>query len=336
MRRARPPIARMMKIHQALKGGAFPNAAQLACELEISRKSVYRDIEFMRDRLELPIAYDDRHFGYYYTEDVNAFPSVHLTEGELITLLVAEKALQQYRGTHFEKPLLSAFRKITESLPDSISIDLSDLEKTISFRTSTESLLNLEVFNALARAVTRRQQLILRYRKPGASEAEDRCVDPYHLANINGEWFLFAFCHLRKDIRTFVPSRIQSIRLAGRTFTRPAHFSVDRLLRGSFGVHSAEGTYHVVIHFSPKVADYVREKRWHPSQKTISLNNGGLEVELQLSSLVEVQRWILSWGGEAVPIKPPELAASTRNLAQATIAAIDSSPLWHACSANSS
>jgi predicted DNA-binding transcriptional regulator YafY len=324
VRCSRPPLARMMKIHQALKSGSFPNATRLATQLEISTKSVYRDIDFMRDRLELPIDYDDQRFGYFYTEDVNAFPSVQLTEGELVALLIAEKALQQYRGTHFEKPLLSAFRKITDSLPDSISLDLSDVGKTISFRTSAESLLNLEVFDALARAVTRRQQLILTYRKPGTAMAEERPVDPYHLANINGEWFLFAYCHLRNDIRTFVPSRIQGIRQAGKTFVRPAGFSLDKLLRGSFGVYSGEGQYQVIIRFSPKVADYIREKRWHPSQLIRSLKNGSLEVQLQLSSLTEVQRWILSWGGDAIPIKPPELVAAIRRAAQSILSVTDS------------
>jgi predicted DNA-binding transcriptional regulator YafY len=240
--------------------------------------------------------------------------------------LIAEKALQQYRGTHFEKPLLSAFRKITDSLPESISIDVSDFEKTISFRTSAESLLNLEVFDTLARAVTRRQRLILRYRKPGTAEAEDRLIDPYHLANVNGEWFLFAYCHLREDIRTFVPSRIQSVRSSGETFMRPAHFSVERLLQDSFGVHEAEGKFRVIIHFSPKVADYIQEKRWHPSQKLCAVGNGGVKVELQLSSLAEVQRWILSWGGEAVPMEPPELVAAIRSAAQRMLRVVDAEP----------
>ena len=56
-----------------------------------------------------------------------------------------------------------------------------------------------------------RRQLQLLYRKAGQSQAEVRVVDPYHLANINGEWFLFAYDHLRKDIRTFVPARIQAL-----------------------------------------------------------------------------------------------------------------------------
>src|SRR5438045_1291431 len=100
---SRPPLARMLRIHQALKSGTYPNAATLAAELEVSTKSVHRDLEFMRDRLRLPLVYNPSRFGYYYTEEVTSFPATQLTEGELLALVVAEKALQQYRGTSFEK-----------------------------------------------------------------------------------------------------------------------------------------------------------------------------------------------------------------------------------------
>jgi len=114
---SRPPLERMLRIHQAIQAGKFPNASTLARELEVSTKSIHRDIEFMRDRLELPIEYDGSRFGYRYTEEVNAFPTVQITEGEIFALLVAEKALQQYRGTSFEKPLLSAIKKMEQSAP---------------------------------------------------------------------------------------------------------------------------------------------------------------------------------------------------------------------------
>src|SRR5205085_5910152 len=127
---SRPPLERMLRIHRSIQSGKFPNATKLAGVLEVTTKTIHRDIEFMRDRLELPIEYDGSRFGYAYTEEVNAFPTVQITEGELFALVVAEKALQQYRGTSFEKPLLSAIRKMEESLPDTISLNLSDLEQT--------------------------------------------------------------------------------------------------------------------------------------------------------------------------------------------------------------
>jgi len=305
----------MLRIHQAIQEGTFPNTQTLSLELEISSKTAQRDLEFMRERLELPLAYDAIRHGYYYTQEVRSFPTLQITEGELFALLVAEKALQQYRGTSFEKPLLSAFKKMAASLPETVSLNLADWEQTISFRTSAEPILNLEIFDALAKATSQRERVVLTYRKPGLKNTERRTVDPYHLANVNGEWFLFGFDHLRRDIRTFVPARIKAVERTGQRFVRPARFSLERRLKDSFGIHAGSGEYQIRIQFSELVADYIREKKWHPSQRLRELSEGGVELSLKLSSLVEVQRWILAWGGQAVVIEPPELAASVRQAA---------------------
>jgi len=313
---ARPPLERMLRIHQAIQSGTFPNASHLAAELEVSSKSIHRDLEFMRDRLQLPLEFDRRRLGYCYTEEVKSFPTVQITEGELFALIVAEKALQQYRGTSFEKPLLSAIRKMEQSLPETISVNLAEVERTISFRTRTESLIDLKVFDALAKATASRRQLEVTYRKPGQQQAEQRTIDPYHLANINGEWFLFAYDHLRKDVRTFAPARIKVVKATGKVFERSQRFSLEARLRDSFGVHSAEGKFGVVIRFDKEVADYVREKRWHDSQRLKELKNGEVELYLKLSSLSEVERWVLSWGGNARVLGPKALVESVRRAAR--------------------
>ena len=313
---SRPPLERMLRIHQAVSSGKFPNASTLALEIEVATKTIHRDIEFMRDRLGLPIEFNPARNGYHYTQEVSAFPNIQITEGELFSLVVAEKALQQYRGTNFEKPLLSAIRKMEQSLPDTISLNLADIEQTISFRTRAEPILDLKIFDALAKAVSQRKQLELTYRKPGQRQPEQRTIDPYHLANINGEWFLFAYDLARKDIRTFVPARIQSVRPTGRTFERSQKFSLEKRLRDSFGVHSGEGEYEVVIRFNARVADYVREKKWHESQQLRELKGGGVELRMKLSGLVEIERWILGWGGDAKVMKPRELAAAVRQSAK--------------------
>lgn len=297
----------MLRIHQAVASGKFPNASLLAREIEVATKTIHRDIDFMRDRLNLPIEFNSGKNGYHYTEEVSAFPTMQITEGELFALVVAEKALQQYRGTSFEKPLLSAIKKMEQALPDTISLNLADIGQTISFRTRAEPVLDLKIFDGLAKAVSQRQQLELAYRKPGQKEGERRMVDPYHLANINGEWFLFAYDHARKDIRTFVPARIQSVHPTGKTFERSQKFSLEDRLRDSFGVHSGEGKYDVIIRFNSRVADYIREKKWHESQQLRDLKGGGVELRMQLSSLVEIERWILSWGGDARVVRPREL-----------------------------
>lgn len=306
-----------MQIHAVLQQGGYPNCSTLARHLEVCSKTVQRDLEFMRDRLNLPLEYDAMHKGYRYTEDVESFPTLRITEGELFALMVAEKALQQYRGTPFEARLVGALRKLEQALPDAVSLNLSQWEQAVTFRTTAEPLVNVPpILEALTRAAQKRERLRIRYRKPGSRDAEEREVDPYQLANVDGDWYLFAFDHLRKAIRRFVPARITTVESVGETFERPAKFELEKLLRDSFGVHSREGEFKVVLRFDEKVADYLREKKWHNSQRLVELPGGGVEMHLELGSLQEVQRWVLGWGGAVRVIAPPELADAVRRSAE--------------------
>ena len=107
----------------------------------------------MRDRLGLPIEYDQLHFGFVYTEPVTHFPNIEVSEGEVVALFVAQKALEQYRGTSFEKPLRTAFEKITEGLKDRIGFQWSDVDSAISFSWLGTSVSDLELFETVSRAV---------------------------------------------------------------------------------------------------------------------------------------------------------------------------------------
>ena len=109
-----------------------------------------------------------------------------------------------------------------------------------------------------------------------------------------------------------MPPRISGIETTGKTFARPTKFSLEKRLHDSFGVVSGQGEFEVVIRFDEFAAGYIREKRWHPSQQLRDLKDGSAELTMKLSSLAEVQRWVLSWGGHAKAVSPKELTASVR------------------------
>ena len=307
---ARPPLARMLRIHERLKGDRFPNCSQLALDLEVATKTVQRDIDFMRDRMDLPIEFDFRRNGFHYTAQVENFPTVQVTEQELIALFIAEKALAQYKGTPFEKPLHAAFQKLTEGLTASVSFRWADLDSTISFRSMGTTIADLELFEEVSRAVLRSQELEFQYHKLVGRGYEPRRVQPYHLGCIENQWYLFAFDLDRQQMRTFVLGRMQAVQSTSQRFTRPADFSMTKHLGDSFGVFSSAGKpQEVRIRFDAFAARLVRERKWHASQKIKELVNGEIEFSLKLGTLTEIQRWILSWGEHAQVVAPPELCS---------------------------
>ena len=307
---SRPPLARMLRIHERLKRDRFPNCSQLALDLEVATKTVQRDIDFMRDRMDLPIEFDFRRNGFHYTARVDNFPTVQVTEQELIALFIAEKALAQYKGTPFEKPLHAAFQKLTAGLTDRVSFRWAELDSTISFRSMGTTVADLELFEAVSRAVVRSQELEFQYYKLVGRGHEPRRVQPYHLGCIENQWYLFAFDLDRQQMRTFVLGRMQAVQSTGKRFTRPADFSMTKHLGDSFGVFSSAGKpQEVRIRFDSFAARLVRERKWHASQKVKELADDEIEFSLKLGTLTEIQRWILSWGEHAQVIAPPELCS---------------------------
>ncbi|MEP6699054.1 MAG: WYL domain-containing protein [Verrucomicrobiota bacterium] len=313
---SRPPLQRMMRLHALLKAHHFPNCQKIGDELEVSPKTIQRDIDFMRDRLGLPIDYDAKRFGFYYTQAVSAFPSIEVSEGEITALFVAQKALAQYKGTPFERPLQSAFRKITESLKDRVSFSWTDLEDVISFRSAGASPADLELFEIVSKAVLRSVELNFEYRKLKGSAHEPRRVRPYHLGCLENQWYLFADDLDRAQLRTFALPRMRNVSLTTKGFRRPADFSITKILSGSFGVFSSGKKRRIRLQVDPYAARLVSERMWHESQRIRPLRNGAIILQLELGGLEEIERWILSWGSHVRVLEPASLRKVIRDAAR--------------------
>jgi predicted DNA-binding transcriptional regulator YafY len=311
----------MLQMHQQLQAGRFPNCRKLADKLEVSTKTIQRDIEFMRDQLGLPIEYDQLHFGFIYTEPVTSFPSIEVSEGEVVALFVAQKALEQYRGTSFEKPLQTAFGKITVGLKDRIGFQWGDVDSAISFRGLGTSVADLELFEAVSRAVLDSHELEFEYKKLGSARHESRKVQPYHLGCVENQWYLFAYDLARQQIRTFALPRMRAVKNTRMRFRRPADFSISNYLGDSFGVFKGKARHKVQIRFDAFAARLVSERQWHPSQKMRPLAHGELELSMDLGSLEEIERWALSWGEHATVLQPAELKRRMRRAAEGILSA---------------
>ena len=312
---ARPPLARMLQIHEELQTGEPTNCKKLSRQLEVSPRTVQRDIDFMRDQLGLPIEYDPANHVFRYTREVVQFPTMKISEGELVALSVARQALTQYRGTPFERPLRDAFEKLTTGLRDQIQFAWgSNLSESISFRAVGQGVGDLSIFEVASEAVLRREELAFAYRKLASASEEERCVQPLHLACIDNQWYLFGFDLNRSgSVRTFALTRMRQLRNTGRAFVRPKHFSLDEHLADSFGVFSSPEPIRVRLRFDAFAGRLIQERTWHASQNIEGRPDGGLELTMHVGISPEVERWILGWGDHVEVIEP---AALRQNIIQ--------------------
>ncbi|MDB6057681.1 MAG: hypothetical protein JWO95_1525 [Verrucomicrobiales bacterium] len=308
----RETIERPFRIHEMIAAGKYPNAQTIAKELEVSPKTIVRDLQFMRDRLDLPIEYHPQRHGFYYSKPVAKFPgSVKVTESELFALLVAHKAIEQYKGTPFYQPLLMAFAKLTGQLDRKERYTAESIQEALSFRPFAPEDTDVEIFQIVTRALQDHRALKFEYRKPGQKSADMRDVHPYHLTCIDNRWYLLAYDMDRSDIRTFVLGRTTNPRI-GDPFTKPKDFDPDKYFDGSFGAMKGTGDYEVVIEFDAFATDQLRGRKWHPTQVVTELPGGGSQMRMRLSGLEEIERWILSWGTHANAVYPKALVDRIR------------------------
>lgn len=308
----RPPWERMMHIHQALQAGRFPNCTRLAAELEVVPRTVKRDVDFMKCRLKLPIAYDSRRPGYHYTRPVEQFPSLPVTEREVFALLVAHKAIAQYRGTPFQRLLERAFEKLTGRLDTEARFSLGNMDAAFSFRPFAPEDADLETFERLTHAVRRRQEVRFNYRNLGNRHFRERRVQPYHVACIENHWYLFGFDVARQALRTFVLTRLTGLEPTGRRFRVERKFDLNEYLKGSLAVFRGRDDYEVVVDFDAWAGDLLRGRRWHASQDLTELPGGEVRLRMRLNGLEEAERWVLGWGLHATVVRPKVLVERIR------------------------
>lgn len=310
----------MLEIHGELMAGEYPNCSGLAKRLGMARKTVQRDIDFMRDRLGLPIDYDRERHGFFYFEEVRQFPTVQVSDGELVALLVSQKAAEQYRGTVFEKPLQTAFQKLSDGLQGTSGVGMQELAEAISFRPQGLAVSELESFQTLARAAVRQHEVEFTYLGLHRTESERRRVRPYHIGCMANQWYLIGHDLNRDGIRTFALTRLSDARDCEKRFERPEGFSPDDFLKGSFSVFQAGTVERVVLRMSGFAARLAGERQWHASQRIEQVGPDVFRLTLDVGVAPDLENWILAWGAEAEVLEPGGLREKIASTARAMCA----------------
>ncbi|MCU0795858.1 MAG: WYL domain-containing protein [Akkermansiaceae bacterium] len=311
-RATRRPFERMHRIHKAILSGGLPNCTSLAAELEVTPKTVMRDITFMRDNFRLPLEYDGTRHGYFYSAPVTDFPQFEIGEEEIAALFLARHALESIRGTQLAEKLRGAFARLSQSLGARIELRWEDVDAAFSRKVPEMRAKDVKVFGQLADAVVTQREVSFHYRKLEADVSESRRVQPLHLGEVEGAWYLIAHDTDRKELRTFALARLSRLKVSATRFHRPADFDGREYLRKSFGVWSAKADAEmqtVIVRLTGYAARMAEERRWHPTQEVRALDakSRKVEVRFEVGALEEVLRWVLSFGSKAEVVGPPAL-----------------------------
>jgi hypothetical protein len=306
---------RLLKIDEQLRAKRFPTARSLAKDFDVSKRTVERDIEFLRDRYEAPIEYDHSKCGYAYTQETFFLKSLFLTDEELFSAAVFEKALQQYRNTPIEGRLKAVFAKLTELLPDdAISVNTMWLGDSLTFIPEPSPEISPEIFDAVFSGVKARRAIRFLYRSLTQTEAAVRTCEPYHIVCQRGAWYVIGRCADKNEERIFSFSRMSEIEiLKDASFELPAGFTVEQYIDKNVGVWlNRREPFTVRLLFSASVSAFAEEHIWNEEQTVLVHEDKSVEVSFKTTQFEEMKRFVLGQGATVRVLEPAELVQAVQ------------------------
>jgi predicted DNA-binding transcriptional regulator YafY len=295
----------------------YPSARDIVRGLEenhgevVSKRTIERDLDKLRDR-GAPIEYDPHRHGYWYTDLSWQLPAIDLTEGDLMALMVGDRALAGYHNSPWYEELRSVFERLTNALPDKVTVNSEDLIAHVSVISDPVTRIDKDVWAVVREGLYKQRTIAIHYKAPGHDDPVIRIIDPLHLVGHRGEWYLLCWSHHHQEVRIYALFRIKQATLRKETFTRPEGFSPEAYIDPSFGVFVNEGAVDIAIRFDGEAASKIPERRWHYDQEVERLGDGGIIVRFRTNQQSQVLFWASQWGPNAEILEPPELRDRAR------------------------
>lgn len=295
---------------------------ELASELAVDPKTIRRDIRAFQ-LLGFPVVETVGQFGRksYRIDPEKCQPGMSFTFDEAIALYLGRRFLDPLAGTMFWEASQRAFKKIRATLGKEV-LKYIDLFAGIFHQTTvgaSDYSEKADLIDTLMQGAEDRQAMFITYRSLRATESVTYDVHPFGLTYHRGSLYLIGHSPQHDAIRHWKVDRIEDAKLKELRFNLPEDFDLQTHFAKSFGIFHGDGEVHVKVRFSPTVARYVRESRWHSSQKMTPEKDGGVLAEFDLGGTEEIMRWLLGFGRHAVVLEPEELR---ENIAEESLALV--------------
>jgi predicted DNA-binding transcriptional regulator YafY len=233
-------------------------------------------------------------------------PPVRISRKEAFSFALARKLLAHYEGTPLHLDMRSVLDKIAESLEGDITIEPDWLSEHVGVLPEDRVRIDPDVWAGLAGYVERREAIRATCQTFDGRVSEYE-LHPYHLLANHGNWYLMAWNVEKERVATFALSRFRRIAATGQVYTRPVEFSPETYARQAFGIVGGEKTIKARLLFEPKLAVYITERQWHPSQVFRARADGRIEMRLETTGRKELVRWVLSWMPDVKVVAPKSL-----------------------------
>lgn len=301
-------IDRLYSYRTLLTGRRAVPRDEILQKLEISPATFKRDLSKLRDRLNIPVVFD-RDLGGYRLDTNDArqeLPGLWFSQDEVLALLTIQNMLEQ-----LEPGLLGPKLKPLQKRLDEMLIGQGMSAETLSQRVRVvhagKRNLKLKCFEQIAHSTLHRKQIKVQHYNRQTDKTVERIISPQQLVHYRDNWYVDAWCHLRKEVRSFAVDAITDCELLAEEAKELDSMLLRKSMQAGYGIFGGQLKGWAKLKFSPERARWVKHEEWHHNQKSCTTPDGHYILEIPFSDERELIGDILRHGSMVEIIEPTEL-----------------------------
>jgi len=304
---------RVYKIDQLLTDRRVVSFQALQEALEVSRATLKRDLAYMRDRLNAPIVFDRDLDGYRFDGAAPKIggqyelPGLWFSAAEIHALLTMQHLLANLDPGGILAPHIQPLMARLNALLGTAENTADEIRKRILIVGQGKRSLRLEHFERVGSALLRRKRLHISYYARGKDEVTEREVSPQRLVHYRENWYLDAWCHVRRELRNFSVDSIRRCEVLEKSAREVANRTMQEVLGPGYGIFGGRELQWASLRFSPERARWVATEAWHPQQRGRFEADGSWVLQLPYGDDRELIMDILKHGAHVEVLESAQL-----------------------------
>ena len=296
-----------------LQSGTRKTGDQLAEELNVSRRTLFRDLGVLQ-QAGVPYFHDPQK-GYGIEADF-FMPPVNLQLSEALGLLLLAESASKTVDQPFMAPAIEGVNKIAAAMPSFYRQATAEMLSRVSFQPASRPVVesDREHFVTLQQAIEEQLYCDMTYGSLFDAKTLSLRLRPYHLHFAVRSWYVIGHSEYHGEVRTFKLSRIGRLDLTQQRFRANGRFDIETYLGRAWSLIPEGRIYHIELEFSPMVGANVSEVIWHPTQKERLLDDGRCIMTFEIDGINEISWWLLGYGDQVRVIKPAALRERLRHI----------------------
>jgi predicted DNA-binding transcriptional regulator YafY len=267
------------------------------------------------------VVWDRKRRGYRFDlseSETAAFelPGLWFNSREIRALLTMHQLIDELQPSLLT-PHIEPLKARIESLLEGEQHTSNDVRKCIRILHMNKRPVEPEHFEVISSALLAGKRLRVTHYNRRRDEETERELSPQRLVFYRDNWYLDAWCHLRKGVRSFSVETLRHVVPLDKKARQVAEKTLNDILASGYGIFGGRNTQTAKLRFTPERARWVANETWHPQQQGGFDKNGSYVLSFPYSDDRELVMDILKHGPAVEVVSPASLRKRIKEQAQA-------------------